>query len=152
MFRVGGAVSGVTMSGVATPGNTLLVASLDGTVSAFVTGDLGVKWTSPAAGAAIAGAPTSRGNIVYAGSLDHYLYAFNLKTGQREWGTNLGGTAMPSQPDGTGIVWAGSRDGTMYVLNSGNGKVVNKFAVNGPVSTAPLNVVGQVYVATSKGS
>ena len=151
-FRVGGAVSGVTMSGVTAAGNTLLVASLDGTVSAFITGNLGVQWTSPAAGAAIAGAPTSGGEIVYAGSLDHYLYALNLKTGQRKWRTNLGGTARPSQPDGTGIVWAGSQDGTMYVLNTGNGKVVDKFAVNGPVSAAPLNVVGQVYVGTAKGA
>jgi outer membrane protein assembly factor BamB len=150
-YRVGGAVSGVTMSGVTAPGDTLLVGSADGKVYAFAIGGSGVTWTSPAAGSAIAGTPTSGGNTVYAGSLDHYVYALNLKTGQRRWRTNVGGTAMPSQPDGTGVVWAGSQDGTMYILGTGKGKVVDKVAVKSPVSTAPLTVVGQVYVGTSKG-
>jgi len=39
----------------------------------------------------------------------------------------------------------------MYILGTSKGKVVDKIAVNSPVSTAPLTVVGQVYVGTSKG-
>jgi len=39
----------------------------------------------------------------------------------------------------------------MYVFDTDNGKLLDKVAVGGPVSAAPLDVVGQVYVATSKG-
>ena len=58
---------------------------------------------------------------------------------------------MPSQPTGTGVVWAGSQDGTMYVLDTGNGKIVEKLAVGGPVGSAPVTVTGQVYVSTGNG-
>ena len=150
-FRVGGAVSGLTVSGVTDAGNTLLVGSADGKVYAFSTGNLGVTWASSAAGRAIVGAPTSGGNVVYAGSDDHYVYALNLKTGQRQWRAKTGGTPMPSQPTGTSEVWVGSQDGTMYVLDTDNGNVLAKVAVDGPVGAAPLTVVGQVYAGTSKG-
>lgn len=58
---------------------------------------------------------------------------------------------MPSRPTGTGVMWAGSQDGTMYVLDSGTGKVVGTVAVGGPVSSAPLTVLGHAYVGTSAG-
>jgi outer membrane protein assembly factor BamB len=144
-FPVGSAVSGITLAG-----DTLLVGGADGKVHAFATSG-GVSWTSPAAGAAIAGAPTEGGNVVYAGSEDHYVYALDLRTGARKWRTKTGGTTLPSQPTGTGVVWVGSQDGTMYVLSKGNGKVVGKVAVGGPVGSAPLTVTGQVYVGTSNG-
>ena len=136
----------------AASGDTLLVGSAGGTVHAFATGGAGVSWTSPAAGAAIASAPTSGGNIVYAGSRDHYVYAFDLETGQRKWRTNVGGTARPAQPTETQLLWVGSQDGTMYVLSADTGKIVGRVAVGGPVGAAPLTVIGQVYLGTTKGA
>jgi len=147
--RVGGAVTGLTMGGVGTPGDTLLVGSADGKVYAFSTGGQGATWTSKAAGAAIVGAPTSGGRAVYAGSRDGNFYAINLITGQPEWQAKTG-VAMPSPP-WNGTVWAGSQDGTMYVFDVKSGKLLDKVAVRSPVSAAPLYVVGQAYVATSKG-
>jgi outer membrane protein assembly factor BamB len=58
---------------------------------------------------------------------------------------------MPSEPTGTGVVWAGSQDGTMYLLDTGTGKVVDKRAVGGPVGSPPVTVTGQVYVGTANG-
>ncbi|MGH3250114.1 MAG: PQQ-binding-like beta-propeller repeat protein [Trebonia sp.] len=150
-FPADGAVSGVAVAGP-----TLLVGSADRKVHAFLIDNGGLTWTSAAAGAAIAGAPTWGGNVVYAGSEDGYLYALDLNSGQRIWRTLTGGTPLPSQPTGTGVVWAGSQDGTMYVLDAGTGtagtgKVVDKVAVGGPVGSAPLTVSGQAYAGTSKG-
>jgi outer membrane protein assembly factor BamB len=145
-FPVGSAVSGVTVAV-----ETLFVGSADGKVHAFKTGNLGYAWTSQAAGAAIAGAPVWGGNLVFAGSDDHYVYALDPRTGQRKWRTRTGGTAMPSEPTGTGVVWAGSQDGTMYLLDTRTGKVVDKHAVGGPVGSPPVTVTGQVYVGTTKG-
>jgi len=145
-FRVGGAVSGVTVAD-----ETLYIASADGKVQAVNIGSRGYGWTSQAAGAAIAGAPMWGGNAIYAGSGDHYVYALDPRTGQRKWRAKSGGTAMPSEATGTGVVWVGSQDGTMYVLDTGTGKVVNKLAVNGPVGSAPVTVTGQVYVGTGTG-
>jgi serine/threonine protein kinase/outer membrane protein assembly factor BamB len=147
--RVGGAVTGLTMGGVGAAGDTLLVGSTDGKVYAFTTGGQGATWTSQAAGAAIVGAPTSGGKAVYVGSRDGNFYAINLISGQREWQAKTG-VAMPSPP-WNHTVWAGSQDGTMYVFHTDDGKLLDKVAVHAPVSAAPLDVIGQAYVATSKG-
>jgi outer membrane protein assembly factor BamB len=145
-FRVSGAVSGVTVAGT-----TLLAGGADGTVRAFIIGNLGVSWTSPAAGAAIAGAPTWGGGIVYVGSEDHYVYALDFKTGQRKWQAKTGGTAVAGQPDGIGVVWVASQDGTVYVLDTGTGKVAGKYVAEGAISSAPLYTPGGVYFGTSQG-
>ena len=58
---------------------------------------------------------------------------------------------MPSQPTGTRLVSVGSQDGHIYVLNTKTGKVDHKLAVDGSVSSAPLTILGQVYLGTTKG-
>jgi serine/threonine protein kinase len=146
-FRVGGAVSGVTMAG-----GTLLVGSADGKVHAFDAGNLGVSWTSPAAGAAIVGAPAiAGGGVLYAGSLDGNVYAFDLETGQRKWRAKTGGTVVAGQPDGTGVMYAVSEDGTFYVLDADSGQVVGQYAAGGAITSAPLVILGGVYFGTGKG-
>jgi outer membrane protein assembly factor BamB len=145
-YRVGSAVSGVTVAS-----ETLFASSADGKVQAINIGNLGYGWVSQPAGAAIAGAPVWGGNIVYAGSDDHYVYALDPRTGQRKWRAKSGGTTLPSTPTGTGVVWVGSQDGTLYVLSTSTGKVVGKLAAGGPVGAAPVTVTGQVYAGTSKG-
>jgi outer membrane protein assembly factor BamB len=147
MFRTGGAVSGVTVAGP-----TLLAGSADRTVHAFATGNLGVNWTSAAAGAAIAGAPTAGGGSVYAGSDDHYVYALDLNTGQRIWRQQTGGTVVAGPPQGTtGVVWAGSLDGDMYALDTSTGAVGWRFAAGGAVTSAPLATVPSVYFGAGNG-
>jgi outer membrane protein assembly factor BamB len=145
-FRVGGAVSGIT---VAEP--TLLVAGADRMVHAFPIGNSAVSWTSPPAGAALVGAPSSGGGIVYTGSDDGYFYALDFQTGQLKWRTMVGGPAMAGPPDGTGVVSAASKDGTLYVLDTDSGKVLQQFAAGGAISSAPLYQPGSLYFGTSSG-
>jgi outer membrane protein assembly factor BamB len=143
---VGKAVSGLTVVGP-----TLLVGSADGKVHALAAGNLGYSWISDAAGGAIAGAPTSGGKVVYAGSEDHYVYALSLGTGQREWRQKTGGATLVSKPPGTGVVSAVSQDGNVYVLDTGTGKVLGKQAVSGMVSSDPLMARYDLYFGTSEG-
>jgi outer membrane protein assembly factor BamB len=145
-FAAGGAVSGVALAG-----DTLLAGSADGKVHAFPAGDLDISWTSAAAGARIAGAPTSAGGLVYAGSDDHYLYALDLDTGQRKWRALTGGTTVAGQAPGTGVVWAGSADGSLYALDTSNGAVGWRFPAGGAISAAPLAPVGPVYFGAGNG-
>ena len=145
-FRTGGAVSGVTVAGT-----TLLAGSADRTVHAFATGNLGVSWTSVAAGAAIAGAPTSGGGAVYAGSADHYVYALDFSTGHRIWRKPTGGTAVAGPPQDTGVVVASSLDGHLYVFDTGTGAVSERFAAGGAVSSAPLVAASIIYFGAGNG-
>jgi outer membrane protein assembly factor BamB len=154
-FPVGGAVSGVTVAGT-----TLLAGSADRSVHAFTIGNLGVSWTSTAAGAAIAGAPTSGGGVVYAGSADHYVYALDFTTGQRKWRTETGGTTVAGAPQ-YNVVWAGSLDGHLYALDTGTvgdtgtrtvgGTVDGRFAAGGAIRPTPLSVASSVYFGADNG-
>jgi serine/threonine protein kinase/outer membrane protein assembly factor BamB len=147
VYRVGRAVSGVTMAS-----GTLLVGSADGKVYAFQTGAVGFTWTSPAAGAAIAGAPvTAGGGVLYAGSEDGYVYAFDTGTGQRKWRAKTGTTAVPGPPDNTGVLYAAGRDGNFYVLDAASGKIVARYAAGAAITSAPLVILGGVYFGTGKG-
>jgi outer membrane protein assembly factor BamB len=144
-YPVGGAVSGVAVAGT-----TLLAGSADRSVHAFIIGSLGVSWTSVAAGAKIAGAPTAGGEVVYAGSEDHYLYALDFNTGLRKWRRQTGGTVVAGPPQNTGVVWAGSLDGHMYAINTSTGAVDWRFAA-GAVSSAPLAADSSVYFGAGNG-
>ena len=145
-YPVGGAVSGVTVAGP-----TLLAGSVDRAVHAFAIDNHGVSWTSAAAGAAIAGAPTSGGGIVYAGSDDHYVYALDLNTGDRKWRQPTGGTTVAGPPQNTGVVWAGSADGHLYAIDTSTGAVGWRFTVGGAVTSAPLATVPSVYFGAGNG-
>ena len=145
-YPVGGAVSGLTVAGP-----TLLVGSADGKVHAFSTGNKGYNWVSAAAGAAIAGVPTWYQKVVYAGSEDHYVYALDLRTGERRWRQKTGGTTLVSKPSGTGMMWVASQDGNMYALDTGTGKVLAKKAISGVVSSDPVIAPYDPYFGTSKG-
>jgi outer membrane protein assembly factor BamB len=148
-YRVGGAVSGVTVAG-----GTLLVGSADGTVQAFDTGTDGVSWTFRGTGAAITGAPTRNAagtDIIYAASDDGYVYAVNVDTGTQLWRTLTGKGAMVGQALGLEVVWVGSQDGTVYLLGTDSGQVVHQHATGGTISSAPLVILGRGYVGTSKG-
>ena len=148
--RTGTYPAGGAVSGVAVAGNTLLAGSADRSVHAFTIGSLGVSWTSPAAGAKIAGAPTAGGAVVYAGSEDHYLYALDFNTGQRKWRAKTGGTTVAGPPQNTGVVWAGSADGYLYALKTGSGAVDWRFKA-GAVNSAPLAANGGVYFGAGNG-
>ena len=148
VYKVGGAVSGLTLHS-----GTLFVGSADGKVHAFQTGQVGFPWTSPAAGAAIAGAPmTGGGGFLYAGSKDGYVYAFDTGTGQLKWRGETGTTAVPGVPDpNLRVVCAAGQDGTLYILDTDSGKVVRKYPAGGAISSAPLSILGGFYFGTSKG-
>ena len=150
-FQAGGSVSGLAMAG-----NTLLVGSADGKVHAFPTetsgGALEANWTSTTIGTAISGAPTyTHFAVAYAASDDGYVSALDVNTGRQKWRTLTGKGAVVSQASGIGVVWVGSQDGTIYVINTDSGKVTHTYPVKGAVNSAPLSVLGSAYFGTSKG-
>jgi len=161
-YKAGGAVRGVAMAG-----GTLLVGSADGKVHAFPVGnaggDNGVTWPAPVVvGTAISGAPVyAGGGTVYAASVDGYVCAIDLKTGGRNWHTMTGkgavvGTQAGIGPGGSSVVWVGSQDGTVYLIDDSPGsdsygKVLHTFLAGGAISAGPLVKLGNAYFGTSKG-
>jgi len=55
------------------------------------------KWTAPTADG-ISSSPTVANGVVYVGSQDHKLYAFDALTGQQKWAALTGVSSTPHQP------------------------------------------------------
>jgi outer membrane protein assembly factor BamB len=62
-------------------------------------------------------APAIANGVVYVGSGDGNVYAFDLKTGERLWSARLGAKAVTSSPTVVnGAVYVGSNDGNVFAF------------------------------------
>jgi hypothetical protein len=89
---------------------------------------------------------------VYAGSVDHNVYALNAGTGALLWSFGAGPTASVYSPPtvANGVVWVGSFDSeaTVYALNAGTGALLWSYATDNNVGSAPAVVNGVVYLGS----
>ena len=94
--------------------------------------------------------------IVYVGSTDNHLYAFDAKTGTPVWQAATGAPIMSSPAVADGVVYVGSNDGQVYAFDAENGAVrwsmhtgYNNYGiVESPVAVAG----GLVYAGANNGN
>jgi len=108
---------------------------------------LGQAWTG-ATGGIINSSPAVANGVVYVGSEDKNLYAFNIATGALVWNTATGAAIDSSPAVANGIVYVGSEDGSLYAFNAATGVVEWSAATNGPIYSSPAVANGVVYVGS----
>jgi serine/threonine protein kinase/outer membrane protein assembly factor BamB len=87
----------------------------------------------------------------YFGSSNGVVYAVS-KDGREVWHTNLGGSIETTPAVAFGRVYVGASDGSLYVLNASNGKLLWKYATGGPIVASPIvSLNGIVYVGSTDG-
>ena len=97
------------------------------------------RWRAKTAGR-VRGSPAVSEGVVYIGSFDGRVYAFDLSTGKERWHYDTEGTALNSGNFGfdrrsiqsspavaNGTVFVGARDGFIYALNANNGTLRWRF-------------------------
>jgi outer membrane protein assembly factor BamB len=67
------------------------------------------------------GSPTVADGVVYAGSYDTKIYAFDTSSGSLIWSFITGGRVVSCPAVSGGIVYVGSEDHKLYALNSATG-------------------------------
>jgi outer membrane protein assembly factor BamB len=103
------------------------------------------RWSAATAGN-YGASPTVANGIVYIGSLDHNLYAFNAATGQALWKAATGGE-VTSSVVGKGLVYAGSDK--VYAFDAATGQPVWNSSTGG-VAYFPVLAGGVLYVASDR--
>lgn len=105
--------------------NVLVIGNSDGNVYALNTDDGSLAWPSPfRTEGRVWGTPLILSDTVYVASLDHNLYALDLKTGQEKWRFVAEG-AMVGPPLALGDrLYIGSFDGRLYALNRVDGSLL----------------------------
>lgn len=145
-------------------GAQLLIGGLDGRLYALDarTGDVGWQLQT---GGRIWSSPAVRDGAVYVGSQDGKLYCADLRSGALRWTFATDGAALRSAEFGYdrrtiqsspsvagGIVYVGSRDGTLYAVDAANGTLRWRFDNSVFWSnTTPAIDGGFVYDGNSDG-
>lgn len=96
--------------------------------------------------------PVSDGTNVYVTSLDHNVYALDLKTGNMVWAADLGSPVVGSPlltEDGT--LYVGTLDNSMYALKASDGSQVWKQTAGGGVWSQPVLTDGNLYFGDASG-
>ena len=70
-------------------------------------------WSAATAGE-VDSSPAVADGVVYVGSTDRYLYAFDAATGEEVWRVATGGFIISSPAVANGVVYVGSRDRYLY--------------------------------------
>jgi len=116
-------------------------------------------WTFTSGGF-VDSSPTVANGMVYVGSDDHRLYAFNASCGNAScsplWTAATGGIMRSSPAIANGMVYVGSDDGKLYALNAagcGNASCSPLWtaATGDIIRSSPVVVNGIVYVGSQDG-
>jgi len=86
--------------------------------------------------------------VVYVGSDDGNVYAFNASTGTKIWNYTTGGSVVSSPTVVDGVVYVGSLDRDIYALNASTGAKIWNYHTNGAVYSSPSVADGVVYVGS----
>jgi outer membrane protein assembly factor BamB len=129
------------------------------TESAIGVGNVGTlveKWTGTTGGV-VHSSPAVANGVVYVGSEDDKLYAFNAAGGALLWTATTGGPIDSSPAVVNGLVYVGSNDGNLYAFDatgascSGTPKTCSPLwtaPTGSPVYSSPAVANGVVYVAS----
>jgi outer membrane protein assembly factor BamB len=90
--------------------------------------------------------PNKEQTVVYAASMDHYLYAINVSDGKQVWAVDLGGPmlASPALAD-DGMLYVSTIGSQVIAVDSSTGSVGWKFDANGAVWSTPATKDGVLY-------
>lgn len=121
----------------------------ENTLDAANVANLGLQWRDTTGGP-VTSSPAIVNGIVYVGSYDAYVYAFNAATGAKLWRYKTGAAIVSSPAVADGIVYIPSTDGYLYALNATTGTEVWRYAIEESVSS-PTVVDGVVYVGSVNG-
>ena len=96
--------------------------------------------------------PAVAGGLVYVGSDDGSLWAFDALTGAPMWRDPVGSQVRSSPAVADGRVFFGSSGGSVYADDALTGARVWSYAIGGNVTAPPLVVGATVYIGSRGGS
>lgn len=131
----------------------VLVAALDGTVTALHEFSGALAWRATVGGQ-LEGSPALVGGAVYVGSDNGTVTALDASTGSTLWSDHLGSAVQGAAAiDPTaGLVIVGDSQGTVRALHVTDGTTAWQTSIPGPVTAATVIGQGRVYVGSLNGT
>lgn len=135
--------------------NKVFFGSGQGKVYAVAADDATEHWSGgdiPDLGSAVTSTPTSDNGIIYAGTNDGRVLAWDASTAAQQWEVSVDGPVYSELAADSGLVYVTTANGTLHVLDGSDGTEQWKddsFADFGASSPALAN--GNVYVVADEG-
>ena len=112
---------------------------------------LDMAWAAPT-GSQMRSAPAVVNGVVYEGSTDGNLYAWDAVTGAPLWHKPTGNQIWSSPAVAKGIVYVGSTDGKLYAFNATTGASVWTATTGNGIYDSPTVANGVVYAGSQDGN
>src|SRR5215831_6406701 len=108
-------------------------------------------WRSPVGGL-VYSSPAVVHGVLYIGSYDHNVYAFNAKTGAKLWSYTTDGQIFSSPAVANGVLYIGSGDHRVYALDAATGakRWIYRTGRGTGIMSSPAVVNGVVYIGAVK--
>ncbi|MBV9231917.1 MAG: protein kinase, partial [Chloroflexi bacterium] len=107
-----------------------------------------VRYWVASTGSTVNSSPSVSNGVVYIGSDDHKIHAFDAANGALRWSVLTGGRVYSSPAVSNGIVYIGSTDGTLYALDAATGVSRWKVATGNQIYSSPTVANGVVYIGS----
>ncbi|HJV08035.1 MAG TPA: PQQ-binding-like beta-propeller repeat protein, partial [Acidimicrobiales bacterium] len=130
-------------------------------ISTANVASLAQRWTATTGGDVTFSSPAVANGVVYVGSNDHKLYAFDAAGTTNCSGTPIAcsplwtattGGQLPSSPAvAHGVVYVGSLDGKLYAFDAASGALLWAATTGSAVASSPTEANGVVYVGSDDG-
>ena len=123
-------------------------------LNASTVSQLEKRWAMPADTAGdglISSTPAVVNGVVYVGSEDHRLYAFDALTGQQKWMNATEAPIYTAPAASNGLVYVGSDDGRLYAFDAATGREKWVDATQDGIDSSPVVADGVVYVGSDDG-
>src|SRR6266478_4677329 len=105
---------------------------------------LALYWSASTDGPIVSSPAVAKG-IVYIGSSDWSVYAFDASTGKVRWSSPTGGPIDSSPAVANGIVYVGSADHRLYVFEASDGGGLWTTITGSSISSSPICTNRVVY-------
>ena len=111
---------------------------------------LALYWTAPTRNFVFS-LPAVVNGVVYAGSYDRQLYAFNARTGATLWTYTTGASISSSPVVANGVVYIGSQDHKLYAFDARTGGTLWSYRTGDVILSSPTVADGVVYIGSDDG-
>jgi outer membrane protein assembly factor BamB len=89
---------------------------------------------------------------IYLSSMDHYLYAVNLDSGQLLWKTDLDGSLLGTPVLNNGVLYIGGFAGKMNAIDANSGNVLWSTPMSDKIWSGPALYEGRLYFGDLGGA
>lgn len=90
--------------------------------------------------------------VVYVGSHNGKLYAFDAISGRQKWVAATQGAIDSSPAIANGLVFVGSEDHKLYAFSTRTGQKKWTVTTGGPIASSPMLAYGTLYIGSASGN